>query len=99
MPLSRLDSTGSSSGGPAPIFFSLFSFFFFLKQINVLVFSFISKLNDRSEEIRKIISYHIKVINNPEKIRQVSPTRCILCKLRVVLKMVNQCMENEECAV
>ena len=52
---------------PCTDFFSLFSFFF-LKQINVLVFSFISKLNDRSEEIRKIITYHIKVINtcNPE---------------------------------
>ena len=44
-----------------------------------------SKLNDISEEIRKVIAYHINVINNPEN-RPFKSFRCTSYKLRVFLK-------------
>ena len=44
-----------------------------------------SKLNDISEEIRKVIAYHINVTKNPEN-RPFSSFRCTSCKLRVFLK-------------
>ena len=45
-----------------------------------------SKLNDISEKIRKVIAYHINVINNPENQPFLS-FRCTSCKLRVFLKI------------
>ena len=44
-----------------------------------------SKLNNISEEIRKVIAYPINMINNPEN-RPFSSFRCTSCKLRVFLK-------------
>ena len=44
-----------------------------------------SKLNSISEEIRKVIAYHINVANNPEN-RPFSSFRCTSRKLRVFLK-------------
>ena len=50
-----------------------FFLFFFLKQINFFVLSFMSELNDISEEIRKVVAYLINVINNPPN-RPFSPS-------------------------
>ena len=44
-----------------------------MKQINFFVLSFMSELNDISEEIRKVVAYLINVINNPPN-RLFSPS-------------------------